>query len=413
MKKSIKAMAFVLTAVTLMSSAASFASAGNIFKNGDSVKNASSAVVSEKEETETGSKHVFLGSTSGLKKASSSSDAKIYVQKASDKDSDDYTCVLKTTFGKPCNLSGAKYYSKSDAKEALEKYFDENTYDLYMTEGQEKTFCENAYLYSTDPDIVYYDRRSGTLVAGKSGSADVYVYTTGGVPFFKLNVNVDRKIAGKKDYPTLDVVPENWRLDVGETTEFTVTASDGKEYDDIEFSIRFGAKRATMTQVTNILTAKKDGAVVVYAYSKSHPEINGEAIIYIGAYEYSVIDGYWSYGKNCINVKDWYCNWCCDDDFYSYITGWIKSAEGIFIPVVKLRDAVVDDDGEKRETTIATIGSMSYIDLIRDAYGDKDLFLSILKKYNLEKYGISYSDGKFSGVDPRYFYMAQIFKYVG
>ncbi len=406
-------MAFVLTAVTLMSSAASFASAGNIFKNGDSVKNQSSAAISEeKEENTNESKHVFLGSTSGLKKASNVSGANIFVQKASDKDNDEYICGLKTTFGKPCGLSGAKYYSKSDAKDALEKYFKENSYDLYMTEGQEKTFCEDAYFYSTDPEVVYYDYRSGTLVAGKRGSADVYVYTTGGVPFFKLNVNIDRKTAGKKDYPTLDVVPDTWRLDIGETTEFTVTASDGKEYDDIEFSIRFGAKRATMTQVSHKLTAEKNGAVVVYAYSKSHPEISGETIIYIGSYEYTVLDGYWSYGKNCINIKDWYCDWYCDYDFYSYITGWIKSAEGIFIPVVKLRDAVVDDDGEKRETTIATVGTMTYLDLIRDAYGDKDVFLSILKKYNLAKYGINYTDGKFSSIDPRYFYMAQIFKFV-
>ena len=345
---------------------------------------------------------MFLGST-----ASSKSGSNIFVQKKEDNTSR-YPFEIKTTFGKPCGLYGAKYYSKADAKDALEKYFKENSYDLYMTEGQEKTFCNDAYFYSTDTDVVYYDYRSDTLVAEENGTADVYVYTSGGIPFFKLHVTVDRKTAGKKDYPTLDVVPDSWRLDIGETTKFTVTASDGKEYDDLEFSVKFGAKRVSLTQVSHKLTAEKNGAVVVYVYSKSHPEICGETLIYVGPYEYTIRDGYWSYDKDCICVKDWYRDWYCDGDFRSYITGWVRSAEGIFIPVIKFANAVVDDNGEKRETTIAKVGTMSYIDLIRGAYGDKALIASIIKKYNLEKYGFDDDD-----VWNRYYYMDQIFKYIG
>lgn len=406
MKKTVKALSFILAAVTLMSSTATLASAGNIWKNEDSLKKESSAIEETVEEKTTGN-HVFLGSTSGLKTASSKSGSNIFVQKKEDNTSK-YPFEIKTTFGKPCGLYGAKYYSKADAKDALEKYFKENSYDLYMTEGQEKTFCKDAYFYSTDTDVVYYDYRSDTLVAEENGTADVYVYTTGGIPFFKLHVTVDRKTAGKKDYPTLDVVPDSWRLDVGETTEFTVTASDGKEYDDLEFSVKFGAKRVSLTQVSHKLTAEKDGAVVVYVYSKSHPEICGETLIYVGPYEYTIRDGYWSYDKDCISVKDWYRDWYCDGDLRSYITGWVRSAEGIFIPVIKFTNAVVDDNGEKRETTIATVGTMSYIDLIRGAYGDKALIASIIKKYNLEKYGFDDDD-----VWNRYYYMDQIFKYIG
>lgn len=51
---------------------------------------------------------------------------------------------------------------------------------------------------------------------------------------------------------------------------------------------------------------------------------------------------------------------------------------------------------------------MSYIDLIRSAYGDKALIASIIKKYNLEKYGFDDDD-----VWNRYYYMDQIFKYIG
>lgn len=297
MKKTVKALSLILAAVTLMSSTATLASAGNIWKNEDSLKKESSAIEETVEEKKTGN-HVFLGST-----ASSKSGSNIFVQKKEDNTSR-YPFEIKTTFGKPCGLYGAKYYSKADAKDALEKYFKENSYDLYMTEGQEKTFCKDAYFYSTDTDVVYYDYRSDTLVAEENGTADVYVYTSGGIPFFKLHVTVDRKTAGKKDYPTLDVVPDSWRLDVGETTEFTVTASDGKEYDDLEFSVKFGAKRVSLTQVSHKLTAEKDGAVVVYVYSKSHPEICGETLIYVGPYEYTIRDGYWSYDKDCICVKD-------------------------------------------------------------------------------------------------------------
>lgn len=401
MKKTVKALSFILAAVTLMSSTATLASAGNIWKNEDSLKKESSAIEETVEEKKTGN-HVFLGST-----ASSKSGSNIFVQKKEDNTSR-YPFEIKTTFGRPCGLYGAKYYSKADAKDALEKYFKENSYDLYMTEGQEKTFCNDAYFYSTDTDVVYYDYRSDTLVAEENGTADVYVYTSGGIPFFKLHVTVDRKTAGKKDYPTLDVVPDSWRLDIGETTKFTVTASDGKEYDDLEFSVKFGAKRVSLTQVSHKLTAEKNGAVVVYVYSKSHPEICGETLIYVGPYEYTIRDGYWSYDKDCICVKDWYRDWCCDGDFRSYITGWVRSAEGIFIPVIKFANAVVDDNGEKRETTIAKVGTMSYIDLIRGAYGDKALIASIIKKYNLEKYGFDDDD-----VWNRYYYMDQIFKYIG
>ncbi len=401
MKKTVKALSFILAAVTLMSSTATLASAGNIWKNEDSLKKESSAIEETVEEKKTGN-HVFLGST-----ASSKSGSNIFVQKKEDNTSR-YPFEIKTTFGRPCGLYGAKYYSKADAKDALEKYFKENSYDLYMTEGQEKTFCNDAYFYSTDTDVVYYDYRSDTLVAEENGTADVYVYTSGGIPFFKLHVTVDRKTAGKKDYPTLDVVPDSWRLDIGETTKFTVTASDGKEYDDLEFSVKFGAKRVSLTQVSHKLTAEKNGAVVVYVYSKSHPEICGETLIYVGPYEYTIRDGYWSYDKDCICVKDWYRDWYCDGDFRSYITGWVRSAEGIFIPVIKFANAVVDDNGEKRETTIAKVGTMSYIDLIRGAYGDKALIASIIKKYNLEKYGFDDDD-----VWNRYYYMDQIFKYIG
>lgn len=414
MKNTAKALSFILAAVTITSSAATMASAGNIWKNEDMLGNTPSVTeVQKNKDNKCTTNHVFVGTSTKVVKASDHEDSTIYTNKTTTETKgcfaakDDF--VIKTTFRNPCGLYGAKYYSKADAKAYIEQYFNTNSYDVYMTEEQAKTFCKDAYYYSSDPDVVYYDYKTGTLVAGKSGTAEVYLYTKGGLPFFKLNVYVSRKFSNTKDNPTLNIVPDEWRLDIGDTTEFTVTASDGKTYDDIEFSVKLGANRVTLTQNTHKLTADKNGAVVVYAYSKSNPDICGETVLYVGQYEYAVQEGCWAYDKDCIKINDWYCGWSCDD-YYSSITGWIKSVEGIFIPVIKLSDATVDRDGEKQDTVIARFDTIPYIDLIRQAYGDKDAISAIIKKYNLYKYGFYDTDGDFCGkIDPRYFYMSQLF----
>ena len=100
MKKTVKALSLILAAVTLMSSTATLASAGNIWKNEDSLKKESSAIEETVEEKKTGN-HVFLGST-----ASSKSGSNIFVQKKEDNTSR-YPFEIKTTFGRPCGLYGA------------------------------------------------------------------------------------------------------------------------------------------------------------------------------------------------------------------------------------------------------------------------------------------------------------------
>ncbi len=288
------------------------------------------------------------------------------------------------------DLWGAKYYSRTDAKKALEEYFAENTYDMYMYEGQEKTFCSDAYFYSSDPETVYYDYKSGTLVANKGGTAHIYVYTEGGVPFFKLNVYVDRDFYHKETPATLNIVPDSWRLEVGESTKLTITASDGKVYDDIVVKIASGKDKVKIGMVSGKLTAEENGAVVVHAYSKSHSSVNGDALIYIGPYTNAITDGGWKWTNNsgCISVDKW-CpstDWCGNK--YSCVNGWIKSKEGILIPVIKVMDVTVNDKGETYDTTAVIPGSMSYIDLLRQAYGCKDDVCDIIDRYNFYKYGI-------------------------
>ena len=413
MKNSLKKISFVLAAVTLMSASAATVSAGGIFKNeGGSI---SCPVVEEPVALIPVSpkKPVIVKTTTEYVPASDKADpynpATIFVTKETQ------TEIKAPVFTSSCGLAGAKYYTRDDAKKALEEYFSANTCDIYMNVGQEKTFCDGAYFYSSDPDVVYYNYKTGTLVAENTGSAEVFVYTSGGVPIFKANVYVSRRLGATKVAPTLSITPDDWRPEIGDKIGFTVTASDGKTYDDIEIKITKGKDKATLTQVSHKLTAEKNGAVVVYAYSKSNPSICGEALVYIGPYEYSICDGYWNYGKDCINVTKWY-DWC--GDYYYYINGWIKSAEGIFIPVIKFSEAKVTDGEETKTSTVVTIGGASYADLIRAAYGDKCQLASVISEYNLYKYGIfkpvttTVKYPTFCGtVDPRVFYMSQLFGY--
>jgi hypothetical protein len=69
------------------------------------------------------------------------------------------------------------------------------------------------------------------------------------------------------------------------------------------------------------------------------------------------------------DIFESYKNW--------YISGWIKSAEGIFIPVVKYEDiTIVDDEGNKSTITIAKEEVKSYLQLLKEVYGEE---LSMIK----------------------------------
>ncbi len=309
----------------------------------------------------------------------------------------------KPDFKKPVNqyhgydIIGGKYYTTENVKKELAKYFDENSYDLYFQKGNERTFCNGAYYYSTDTDVVYYNYKTGKLVANSVGSAEVYVYTTGGIPFFRIDVTVDNKIYAKNK-PVLEVIPEDWNLSVGDKTTFKVTASDGKTYDDIVLTIKEGADNAKLGAQSGILTAEANGPVVVQAYSKSNSDIYGDALIYIGNYTGAVTDGGWKIFDGGIKVDSWKYD-IFDYERPCHVNGWIKDAEGIFVPVIKFEDATVYDKNGSYETTIVTGGSVSIADLLKDAYGDKDAVAAIIKKYNLSKYGIKTEKDCYNYID--------------
>lgn len=403
MNKSVKRLSAFL-AVLMMSSAfaASVSAADNTFikvKNSDSesvldeaegsgvkvVKNSTAAIVDEAEEdTDEVTAPVFKnngwikpesGTLSAANTGYVSNINNIFVKKTSTANK-----IYKNE--KPCTIEGGKYYSKKDAEKELASYFDSHTYEVSMYEGDERIICEDVYFVSSDNDVVYYDYSADRLVANDSGSAYVYVYTKGGVPFFRLDVNVVNKTVGR--YSTIDLIPDEWHLDGnGDTTTFTIVTDGNYDADDFELSIEHGKKIASITKEGR-LKVTGNGPIIVRASLKDNANVYGETLLYAGQYISSFYDGYYTYSGNKYVTNYW--GYDIADVRDCYINGWIKSKEGIFVPVLKKSTGtVVKADGTEKDTTIVSYGNVSVADLIRDAYGDKDDLYDIIDKYNLFK----------------------------
>ena len=307
-------------------------------------------------------------------------------------------------------IIGGKYFTISEAKEYLAKYFETNTYTIDLKEGDTRTFQAGSYFISSDPSVAYYDYETGKIVGNDSGSADLYVCTSGGIPYFCIRVNVvNRLVNTKKESAYLKVTAEDWQLSIGEKTTLTATASDGKTYDDILYTIDFGEDNATVGARSGSFLADANGPVVVRAYSKSNPKINGEALLFVGNYKNYIYDGYWSTTDDGI----WVNGWGSEDvvlDYYSYIAGWIQADEdGLLIPVVKKLEAT-NTDGEK--TTILTGDTVDYAELLKEAYGSKGDLVSIIKKYNLYKNGLLENKVTIGDIDYSKLFLGQIFKVI-
>ena len=388
MNKNVKRLSVFLAA--LMMSSAFAASASAIDTSFIKVKNTGAAVIDETPAAaavvvETPANDTAVLKTSGWVKTDAGilEDTKSgyvfkavndgYVVKAAD--------VVKKT-EKNANVlcvPGGKYYSKKDAEKELKKFYEEHTYDFYMYRGDERTFCEGAYYVSSDPDVVYYDYKTETLVAKGSGNAEVYVYTKGGVPFFCMKVNVINKPGST--YSTLGLIPDEWHLDgAGDTTGFTVVTDKDWDADDFGFKIAHGQDIASITKSGKLKVTGK-GPIVVRVYLKDNPNICGEALLYSGEYSTYFYDGYYKYDGKKYYTNHWGHDYDIGDLRGCYINGWIKSAEGIFIPVLKKSEATV----EGKDTTIVYYDNVSIAELIRDAYGDKEDLYNVITKYNLFK----------------------------
>lgn len=388
MNKNVKRLSVFLAA--LMMSSAFAASASAIDTSFIKVKNTGAAVIDEtpaaaaEAVVETPANDTAVLKTSGWVKTEAGildgtesgsvfKASDYYVKKAAD-------VVKKTEKNKkPLYIPGGKYYSKKDAEKELAKFYEEHTYDFFMYRGDERTFCEGAYYVSSNNNVVYYDYKTESLVAKDSGSAYVYVYTKGGVPFFRLNVNVINKPG--TSYSTLELIPDEWQLDgAGDTTGFTVVTDQNWDADDFNFQIAHGQDIASITKAGK-LKVTGNGPIVVRVYLKSNPNVCGEALLYSGEYSTYLYDGYYKYDGKKYYTNYWGHDYDIGDLRGCYINGWIKSAEGIFIPVLKKSEAEVDD----KETTVVYYDNVSIAELLRDAYGDKEDLYKLITKYNLFK----------------------------
>lgn len=383
MKKGLKAISVLLAALTLSSTLAASASAAGIF-----IGNISSSCKSDdcKDDDDTSNLYIPIGGGTSSKKnvfktvtvlepASYKGDKNnpttVYVGKEIELK---YPYVNKLGTGK---LYGYKYYSKKDAKKCLEDYFSANTYTIQLNKGQVREFNSDLYYFSEDPDVAYFDYDNDAVVAVSRGSTYIYVYTKGGVPVYRLKINV---VNSYKNYDPVRLVldAEDWNISVGEKMTISVTASDGKTYDDIRFKIMGdGYKKASLTQITGEFKAEKNGAVIVRAYRESDPNVYGDILVYIGSYTNAIIDGYYTTEKDCISVNKWFNGSFTSSDYYVVI-GWVKNDDGTIIPIIS-------NNPGKIVTTKS--GTVSYIELLRNAYGDKRGICDILEKYNKIKYG--------------------------
>lgn len=388
MNKNVKRLSVFLAA--LMMSSAFAASASAIDTSFIKVKNTGAAVIDETPAAaaevvaEIPANDTAVLKTSGWVKTEAGildGTESGYVFKAADGYVKKASEVIKKTEKnkKPLYIPGGKYYSKKDAEKELAKFYEEHTYDFYMYRGDERTFCEGAYYVSSNNNVVYYDYKTESLVAKDSGSAYVYVYTKGGVPFFRLNVNVINKPGST--YSTLELIPDEWHLDgVGDTTGFTVVTDGDWDADDFNFQIAHGQEIASITKAGK-LKVTGNGPIVVRVYLKGNPNVCGEALLYSGEYSTYLYDGYYKYDGGKYYTSYWGHDYDIGDLRGCYINGWIKSAEGIFIPVLKKSEATI----EGKDTTIVYYDNVSIAELIRDAYGDKEDLYKIITKYNLFK----------------------------
>lgn len=286
-------------------------------------------------------------------------------------------------------LAGGKYYSIADARAEIENYLSRNAYNLIMIEGERRTICTGAYYVSSNPSVAYFDTASGKLVANHNGSATVYVYTNGGVPIARLDVSVLVRTIFDQKNDILYVSTDAWNIGIEEATLCSVKSASGKTYNDILYKVIRGFDYGRVGEENGKISGKANGPVIVRAYSKSNPDVYGDVLVYVGSLTAAVFDGYWTTCPNGIQVTSW------GYDVSDYIAaqnaivnGWIKSAEGIFIPVIRLTDAVrTNDDGTTEKTKVLYGDTLSYLDLLRLAYTDRTNLHKVLAGYNTVKYG--------------------------
>ncbi len=279
-----------------------------------------------------------------------------------------YSCIT---------VPGTYYaYDKVD----LNKFFSANTYTMWMNIGEYQTMDAGFKMVTTDSSVVriYNDTKGNQLLKAEgAGNAYVYLYTGGGVPFMRLNVNVSAVTPSQKGY--IDVKPATWRLD-GKGSSTEVVVSTDKDYGSVKLVVEQGNAYIKTEDGKNILTATGDGPVVIKAYSTANTNIAGYAVLYVGKYVDALYDGYWTSNNGSISCNYWN-PYLWNYDGYK-INGWVVTDTGAYLPVIDR----VGTYYSKPTGTVVNVYNDLYDMLYDDCKGDYNTFYNLLwYKYNQTK----------------------------
>ncbi|MBQ7922954.1 MAG: hypothetical protein IJ325_10345 [Clostridia bacterium] len=291
-------------------------------------------------------------------------------------------------YNSSCLLIGGKYYPAD--KISIKKFFENNTFELTMRKGQVHLMNTGYKMYSDNSKVVlcYNDDGNQILKAVDHGTANIYLYTNGGVPFLRLSITVEinNKLFGKNS-PVVDIQAADWNLSqIGDSTTISVFATE--EYSkDIVVKAVYG--KAVIDG--NKVIADCNGPIVLMAYSEDTSAVCGFAVLYVGKYTASIIDGTWKPTSSGICGSYWNPDLWCEDGYA--VCGWIQMGN-IYIPVVK----ACDDDHTSHLPGFNTKPIKYYTlrELINICRGDLDLVVKLIAAY--KESGITYYDEKYSEI---------------
>lgn len=272
----------------------------------------------------------------------------------------------------PIFISGAKYYPAS--KININKFFEKNTYMLNLKSGEVQLFETGYKMYSADSNVAlcYNDGKNQVLVAKNPGLTYVYLYTNGGVPFLRLEVLVSGT-AYNTQKGLIDVIPGNWKLDgYGSSTTLHVWAD--QEYNDITLAVVYGSAYIENGKVT----ATGNGPIVVKAYSKSKPEIQGYAVLYAGSYTSAIYNDSCTMNNQGVSCGYWNSNLWADTSYSYTICGWVIIGPS-YIPVLEKTSMTTSFP----KTNITNSYLRFYSDLrllVNQCYGNYDVIYAYLKQ---------------------------------
>ena len=282
----------------------------------------------------------------------------------------------------PIFIAGAKYYPASEIN--VNKFFEKNTYMLNLKSGEVQLFETGYKMYSSDSNVAlcYNDGKNQVLEAKNPGLTYVYLYTSGGVPFLRLEVLVSGT-AYNTQRGLLDVIPGSWKLDgYGSSTTLDVWAD--QKYDDITLAVVFGSAYIENGKVT----ATGDGPIVVRAYSKSKPEIQGYAVLYAGSYTSAIYNDSCTRNNQGVSCGYWNGNLWADSSYT--VCGWVIVGSS-YIPVIEKTSMTTSFP----KTNITNSYLRFYADLrllVNQCYGDYDVIYAYLRQCQQNNNAKDYCD---------------------